>query len=433
MKSKKRILTTVLLLAALVSGAVFLMAERSTLLNQAVRHCSPLSVRLLTALGADVNVENALAHLRFPADRKEACMEVARLLIAAGADVNADAYGGFSLLTDAVMFDTGFAKLLIDSGADVNQGSSVFLGYERHVTPLMKSIQMAKIPSVRLLIDAGADLNQMQTDVLDDECAGVKGWSMTPLMFNARFALFADKSIEIESMLIDAGADPNFQNPCGYTALMYAVQKSEGPFREMTRRLIKAGANLNLANHDGQTALMIALGWRRHDATKMLIDAGADLNLADRKGWTALMIASDQGDMEMVEALIQAGADLNATDLNCETALDHASQKGHLEVVKALLKAGAALKTACGAALLPASKGGNLEVVNALLEAGADVNARQNDRTPLMLASEEGHLDVVESLLAAGADVNAKGQDGVGAFNDHLLKIQEMLKAAGAQ
>ena len=59
-----------------------------------------------------------------------------------------------------------------------------------------------------------------------------------------------------------------------------------------------------------------------------------------------------------------------------------------------------------------AAEDGNIEVVKQHIAAGTDVNAKEEDGTPLHYAAWNGHKEIVELLIAAGADVNAKNNIG---------------------
>jgi len=59
----------------------------------------------------------------------------------------------------------------------------------------------------------------------------------------------------IAHLLIENGADLNFQGGAGYTALMWAVDF--GHF-DLAKLLINAGANVNLINKENQSALTLA-------------------------------------------------------------------------------------------------------------------------------------------------------------------------------
>ena len=128
--------------------------------------------------------------------------------------------------------------------------------------------------------------------------------------------------------LLKQGADINYQDSRGDTALICAVAESgKNSTEETVKLLIDSGANLNIQNKTGLTALMCAAGdVTRHSTTaavRMLIDAGANLNLQDKCGLTALMMAASLlGPECTIEMLVGAGADLGCKDINGNTVFD---------------------------------------------------------------------------------------------------------------
>ena len=57
-------------------------------------------------------------------------------------------------------------------------------------------------------------------------------------------------------MLIQAGADVNAREDCGYTPLHCACASGDSA---MVKLLIENGADVNAVNHDGQTPLHFAI------------------------------------------------------------------------------------------------------------------------------------------------------------------------------
>ncbi|MBI9108224.1 MAG: ankyrin repeat domain-containing protein [Spirochaetales bacterium] len=57
--------------------------------------------------------------------------------------------------------------------------------------------------------------------------------------------------------------------------------------QEITRLLIEAGADLNYRNRNGQSALIVAIGSRMAEIAELLIENGADLSIKDSLGMTA--------------------------------------------------------------------------------------------------------------------------------------------------
>jgi ankyrin repeat protein len=79
------------------------------------------------------------------------------------------------------------------------------------------------------------------------------------------------------------------------------------------QKLLQQGADIEYQNEEGETALMIAVE-HGHNVVETLLAAGANMNAIDANGWTALMIASLNGDQAVVANLIKHGADLGVTD-----------------------------------------------------------------------------------------------------------------------
>jgi ankyrin repeat protein len=142
---------------------------------------------------------------------------------------------------------------------------------------------------------------------------------------------------------------------------------------DKVREAIQAGANVNWRDQDGRTALMWAvMNDQPVEIVNALIAAGADVNVQDQDGATALMWAvMDDRSIEIVNALLPA-ADVNAQDQFGRTALMWAVRFNR-----------------------------PLEIVNALIAAGADVNVQeQGGKTPLTKAKENIHtlMNLLQAL-----------------------------------
>ncbi len=85
---------------------------------------------------------------------------------------------------------------------------------------------------------------------------------------------------------IEAGTNLNEREPFGGSSPLISASVFGKP--EMAKMLIEAGADLNFQNNEGSTALLTAAFFCRTDIVKMLLDKGADKNIRNKYGATAL-------------------------------------------------------------------------------------------------------------------------------------------------
>ena len=126
-------------------------------------------------------------------------IDAVEALIADGAKVNVKDYDGTPLHTAAWCGCTEIVKMLIDAGADVNAKNS----YGN--TPLDLAVRYGHADVVNLLIDAGADVNAKDLDA----------W--TPLHVASLYG-----NIKIIKVLIDFGADVDAKDKYGWTPAHWA-------------------------------------------------------------------------------------------------------------------------------------------------------------------------------------------------------------------
>jgi ankyrin repeat protein len=122
-----------------------------------------------------------------------------------------------------------------------------------------------------------------------------------------RNALYYNK-IQIAKHLIKIGVDVNATDHFGSTALFAASYRCSP---DVVKMLIDAGANINYQNphHEKNTALILALDNRQLDNAKILVGAGVDVNLQTVHGSTALHKAASGGNKDIVVLLLEHGAD----------------------------------------------------------------------------------------------------------------------------
>jgi cytohesin len=213
-------------------------------------------------------------------------------LVEEGDDVNrrAKGSGGQTPLFAAVYGDhIDIARFLIAKGANVNAKDMA------GQTPLHVVCVHGKRNMVELLIAEGADVNARDYG------------GCTPLH---RMFTIGRQRMDIAELLIAKGADVNAKLPHTdsmgeLTPLHYAVKSGDA---RIVRLFIEKGADINAPKTDGQTPLYIACECGHKDVVELLLAKGADLNVEDNKRQTALSLAKKQGHDEIVELLRRHGA-----------------------------------------------------------------------------------------------------------------------------
>lgn len=187
----------------------------------------------------------------------------------------------------------------------------------RDCTALMQAADGGNIDQVRALLQSGADVNE------------ARGTGHTPLMLAA-----SRDHLEMVQTLLRAGANPNAIIYGRYGipgwAWMFAMNRCNKHWREMTDAMLAAGVELN-----PNTIYPSPLGYaiREDDVViiETLLKKGANPNLRDTEtGETLLMSAAKYSTVEVVQALIEGGADVNARNKAGQTVLTVADSKDNL-------------------------------------------------------------------------------------------------------
>ena len=223
----------------------------------------------------------------------------ARILIHAGADVNAVAGDGKDALGLA-LFNGSYAvaSLLVDSHANVNHADA------QRFTPLFWAVDRRNmetapnfpwmvttdpLPLIKKLLDAGANPNAV---VNNTPRARMREGSPRIVFATAIMRAAFAGDLELVKLLLAHGADPHIQSRDRETTLMAACGL----------------AFINGYHREKPPA-------ERLEVVKLMVNLGEDVNHADSYGITPLMAAANLGDINIVRYLIDKGADLGAHDL----------------------------------------------------------------------------------------------------------------------
>jgi ankyrin repeat protein len=278
---------------------------------------------------------------------KEGNLEIVRLLVEGGADMDKADYDGRTPLYVACKYGhIKIVQLLLDAGADIDKE-----GW-RVGTPLWIASEKGDLKIVKLLIEKGANLD-------------IEGNLGTPLYIASLVGLLG-----VVRLLVDAGADIDKGVWAGKKTPLWIASK-EGRHK-IVKLLIEKGAKLDETDIEDRTPLLMACRYGHLAVVRLLVEAGADKDKASREGWTPLNYASNGGHLEMVRLLIEKGANLDkATKVYFWTALYIACWRGHLEIVRLLV------------------------------EAGANIAKKAKDgNTPLDIAIDKEHTDIIDYLLS---------------------------------
>ena len=252
-------------------------------------------------------------------------IEAVKQHLAAGTDVDTrdDVNGWAPLHWAALENNKEIAELLIAEGADVNAKRGD--GF----TPLHLFATWGHKEIIELLIAAGADVNAKDKDggtpldgALGETADLIRkhGGKNGTEDYSIHLAA-ARGNIEAVKQHLAAGADVNAKGgKDGRTPLNIAATHGH---KEIAELLIAEGADVNAKDENGWTPLLVAAYWGGKEIAELLMATGASVNATGGiGGGTPLHRATQEGYMEIVELLIAKGADVNATDMYRRTPLD---------------------------------------------------------------------------------------------------------------
>jgi ankyrin repeat protein len=315
-------------------------------------------------------------------------VDAVKRLLDGGANVNAkEPSKGQTALMWAVSEDhLDVARLLIASGADVQARTTG--GF----TPILFAARQGNEDMARLLLDSGADVN-------DTDSTGASVLLVATIRGHSAFA----------RLLLDRGADPN-ADKAGYTALHWAaatVTIDEYPYHfgqkwhewavlggmvtgrlELIKSLLAHGADPNARITREKNSV------NQCDAGCALPRFSNEGGGYGRTGSTPFLVATANGDLDVMRLLLANGADPRVKDKQGSTAL--------------ILAVGQPFEHAQNP--IPQSKA--LKTVNLVLGLGVDVNAANttDGDTALHLAAYLGYDEIAQLLVENGAQLNLKNK-----------------------
>ena len=394
--------------------------DRRTALKLAAMHGHEVVVNYLIKMGANVNALDNEGWAALMNVAGEGNLEIAKILIKAGADVNVRSLTGVTPLIQAIgkhevsnaakslkqlLGDDGeddtdeegasieMIRLLLKQGANPNverEGSLLLIGAEENdddeLVRLLKKYGASTVISTNSVAGSESDQNQDASNLSSASIATSKS------------LISAVGQIDVSRVkeLVARGADVNYQDSSGNTALSLAVsamvvdsisRRNRRDLKEIADLLVNQGANLNLEG----------------------CDPGP------------LGMAAYVGDLHLVNAMLKHGAQTEVVLLGQGTPLLAAISNSHEDCALALIRSGASVTTRSGKGLTVlhgAAEKNLLKVVDVVLEKAPSLidEVDQNLFTPLMSAARAGNADVVKFLIRLQANRSCVDSDGLTAL-----------------
>ncbi|MBL6664388.1 MAG: ankyrin repeat domain-containing protein [Rickettsiales bacterium] len=218
--------------------------------------------------------------------------------------------------------------------------------------------------------------------------------------------------------------------------ILDCVKEQDGDSFSMIENMINQGANVNYQDDDGWTALMYGTGETKYSL--YLLFRGADPNLTDKNGWTALMLSSAHGKIAHVKNLVQnKNTNLDCVDNSGRGALVFAIEQGHEDIAFLLLEAGAnpnivdregytplmfAIdKNSRNDLIVKLIEKSNIDTINAVAQS---MDLLRKRSTALLLAIHHSSVDIVKKMLERGADPNIRNDWGNNALIEAAIHGQ---------
>ena len=290
------------------------------------------------------------------------------------------------------------ARLLLDAGASVDaraRGARTPLG----CATATASSGIGNEPIIRLLLERGAvpedhDLYLAGFASNAHRCLRLLLDHMPNVAGTVETALSAPISIgdtEGCRLLLEAGADPRRyveDPPC---PAVYAAVRSACP-AELVQLLLAHGADPNAPGPDGRSPYRLAVRRGRTDLAALLRQSGARDEATDIDRFLSACLRADRADAQR-QVVDHPGLLDQLTDTEQGGAIDQAAESGSTAAVELMLDLGFPIEARGGdwgaTALHAAAYAGSAETVRFLLARGADVEARDTNwhDTPLVWAS----------------------------------------------
>ncbi|CAL1543865.1 unnamed protein product, partial [Lymnaea stagnalis] len=397
-------------------------------------------------------------------------VDIARLLLDKGADVNASNIRGDSALTLSVRTCGSkdmIGLLLKQKSVDVNHRNKD--GY----TCWMKAVEALDFDALKLLIKSGRDIDrdvnnckgQMNTKLSttpETDSMAIKGFKVDAIISllereakgsqsSLRLAVFQRDLYSIR-FLIDYGIHDVNMNYRYDRELLFDflkdIEKKQSKKCHVSitelaiiRKLLQTGADVYLRNsRRADEVLFKAVNIGSYELIDLLCQHGADPNTQSRKSpcQNAVAAAVEKGRCDLLKLLIKYNANVHCNNwplyrLRLNFLIETALRSGEVNDIELLLRNGASVNVEAGLHLAVTHK--RLDSLRFLLGKFSDLSRsaiHSNSMGLIHKAVKTGDVDIINTLLDTGSDVNCLFDGKTPLMHADTPDVMELLIKRGA-
>ena len=393
------------LIGGLCMAVLVAAATRDTRLADAAMQGDKDAVRSLLKLKINVNAPQADGTTALHRAAYADDLEMAKMLLAAGANVKATTREGdiTPLFMACTNGNAAMIEALLKAGADANSIKA------NGTTALMMAAASGGADAVKVLLERGADVNAKEAahgqTALMFASALNRGAVIKVLMAHGADANVATTIRKLERVRFDQDGNIVEEKPAGGQGAPADVKTENVSEGKTAARDPKAEDAARKALDDFARALGFNSAVYRVDTTRGKRGRAGDVAARPPRkvgpdfqgGMTALLYAAREGHMEAARALVEAGAKVNQAGGTKMSPMVEAIINGHYDLAKFLLDHGADPNLASESGLTA-------------LYATIDVQWAPKAWFPQPRTEQEKitYLDLMDALLEHGANVNAQ-------------------------
>ncbi|KAI0177011.1 ankyrin repeat-containing domain protein [Pestalotiopsis sp. NC0098] len=392
-------------------------------LRNALEWGRPQFVRLLIEECKDLLSPLEAADDEFPwlsevCNSPDADLDLMKLLVEAGAEVDPETEGPSPLKSAARKGRLDFVKFLIEHGAQINKDKST------KMPALSEAARSGNLECVRYLLESGAELEWKDNygEAAIFEAAEGRHFDVVNFLLDQGTAVsgkgFKGRTLPILCIssastlrrILERGSEIDTRDDSGWAPIHYAAAEGHDDAISVLAEF-KAELNLETSERpdDEVTPLIRAVANKHHKSIEVLIEAGASVDYAvTQSRYTAIL---DAATPEVIDILLQYSPDVNAANSHGLTALHMRTndQSPKISVIKRLVNARANVNVVCkdGCCLPLVNLAWNVDhwpIMEYLISKNADINMTTPlNGSALHRACTLDNLQLVTLLHQAGA------------------------------